>query len=116
MLKASWVRMPWLLAMISLPSSRRRRLLPTRCMPGCGFIAMISGSKASSWPRRASKLMALITSAHWLNRVASSRDRQLRPVMQGVPLTRHRPSLAPSLTGARPTSAKACCAGMIWPR
>ena len=46
MLNASWVRMPLLLAITSLPSSKARRLIPTCCMPGCGLSAMISASNA----------------------------------------------------------------------
>ncbi|MNC37936.1 hypothetical protein D3C75_865210 [compost metagenome] len=116
MLSASWVRMPLLAAIISLPFNNIRKLLPTRCIPGCGFSARISLSKAAICPPSASKLIAASTSAQRANRQASASARQLNPVMHGVPLTRHRPSLAPNCGGTMPSSAKAWAAETSWPR
>ena len=60
-------------------------------------IAATISAQSSSRPNRASAVAAI-------------------PSAQGVPLIRHSPSLAPSVSGVRPSRSRASAAGMISPR
>ena len=99
-------------ARMALPPMSARKAAATSICPRCREASWMRGSKGPSEPRTASVVSAPVTRAAWKMRSASNRPARASAVETCVPLSKARPSLAPSASGSRPARCRACAAGI----